>query len=314
MKKAVLTCITAYTLLILTSCFKEPNKVPGGDRPAGWFESVDEFCDHVKPRPYIFSVNNQNGGSFTTPKGTVVTIPSNVFVTQTNGPVTGDVLVEFLDVFKKSDMLLLDMGTEWANGGALESTGEFFVRATQNNVPVILNGVNPIQVELPAFNNPIDTGMTAFDAAPDTTGQNLVWWNSGQNSLVATQSSYIFYLYQFSSPASNGTMCNSDQPCFQNVPMATLTMVPTNSPAEFGTEVFLCFTGVNAMVHVYGAQNFPYSFAPVGYQATLIAIGAKDGKLYSSFTPLTITNNMTVNFTLTETTETAFKAAIDALN
>ena len=48
------------------------------------------------------------------------------------------------------------------------------------------------------------------------------------------------------------------------------------------------------MVHVYSnGSNFPYAFAPIGLQCTLVAIGEKDGSLYSCFKPITITNNMT---------------------
>lgn len=319
MKKPFFASLPILAVLLFSSCFKDPKPVLGGDRPAGYFESLDEFYNLVKPRPQVYSINNQTGGSFTTTQGTVVTVPANIFVTQSNGPVTGMVNIEFLDVFKKSDMLYLDMGTEWVYGGPLKSTGEFFIRASQNNVPVILNGLDAIQVELPAGNVPIDTAMAAFDAQADTAGQGQVWWPSPYNSLLATQTSYIFSLYQFSNNVASGTWCNSDQPSFANAPQTNLILDPTQDPTEYNTDVFIFFTGVKSMVHVYAngwssTCTFPYPYAPLGYQATVVAIGTKDGKLYSSFTPITISANQTLNFTLSETTSSAFQSAVQALN
>lgn len=71
------------------------------------------------------------------------------------------------------------------------------------------------------------------------------------------------------------------------------------------------------MIHIYrnynSPQNFPYYYAPVGLQCTVVAIGIKNGVLYSSFTPTTISNNLTVNFSLNSTTTTDFVAALKLL-
>ena len=70
------------------------------------------------------------------------------------------------------------------------------------------------------------------------------------------------------------------------------------------------------MVHVYnyGTNTFPYLYAPQGLQCTVVAVGVKGGTVYSSFTPITITSNQTVNFSMTATTTAAFESALTALN
>ena len=69
------------------------------------------------------------------------------------------------------------------------------------------------------------------------------------------------------------------------------------------------------MIHVYeNGGDYPYNYAPVGLNATVVAVGMKDGKLYSSFTDITIAANQTVNLGLTETNETSFKSSLTALN
>ena len=72
------------------------------------------------------------------------------------------------------------------------------------------------------------------------------------------------------------------------------------------------------MIHVYRAglsiNEFPYSYAPKGLECTLVALGVKDGKTYSAFVPITIGDNQTVNFTLSETTTDDFKAQLADLD
>ncbi len=69
------------------------------------------------------------------------------------------------------------------------------------------------------------------------------------------------------------------------------------------------------MIHVYSnGLNFPYYYAPVGLECTLVAIGVKNGKLYSSFVPLTISSNQSVNFALSAITTDDFVNSLKALD
>jgi len=104
-----------------------------------------------------------------------------------------------------------------------------------------------------------------------------------------------------------------------HTPQTTLSLRPTDNADSFHTDVFLVFKTINSMVHVYRGYNltfqeFPYNYAPVGLACTVVAIGIKNGVLYSSFTPITISNNQIVNFTLSSTTTDAFIAQLKSLN
>jgi hypothetical protein len=70
------------------------------------------------------------------------------------------------------------------------------------------------------------------------------------------------------------------------------------------------------MVHVYydSYSGFPYNYAPQGLPCTLVALGVKNGTLYSSFVPITITANETVSFTLSKTNTNEFKNQLKALD
>jgi hypothetical protein len=46
----------------------------------------------------------------------------------------------------------------------------------------------------------------------------------------------------------------------------------------------------------------------------MVAVAVKDGNVYSSFVPITISAAQTVNFTLSPTTTSDFTTAVKALN
>jgi hypothetical protein len=46
----------------------------------------------------------------------------------------------------------------------------------------------------------------------------------------------------------------------------------------------------------------------------MVALGVKDSVLYSSFVPVTISSNQTVNFSMSQTTDEAFQSELELLN
>jgi hypothetical protein len=281
------------------------------------YSSIGDFFSKNNVAMQTYTINASTGGSFATPQGTVVTIPANAFLTRSLTAVTGNVTIQFKDLYKKSDMLLADMPTSLYYGAPLKSGGEFFIKAIQNNSALILNSGASITVAQPAaLTGGLDTLniQQPFVRLQDTAG--LGWGPNGGDSLYYSTSNYVFSLYSFNSPIDSGSWCNSDNSSyFSAYPQTFLTLHPNDSLIEYGTQTFLVFTNLSSMVHVYDdGINFPYYYAPQGLQCTLVAVGVKKGKLYSSFVPITITANQMVNFTLSVTTTDAFKTAVKALN
>ncbi len=311
---------TAYFAILITlviaSC-KKDSPTPTNSS-ANTYSSIQDFYNTNGVQKQIYTIDASTGGMFVSPKGTKVTIPANAFVTQSGGPVTGSVTIEFKDIYSKSDMLLSNVPSMTYYGAPLKSAGEFFIIAKVGSVAVVLDAGKAITVEQPAMDGFPDTAMVPFVAVPDSIpGGGISWWQNPNDSINYAASSYIYTMYNFSNPADSGTWCNSDNYMFfAAYPQTTLGIVANDDHALYNTQVFLVFSSVNSMVHVYesSATNFDYSFAPIGLECTIVALGVKDGKLYSSFTPITIASGQTVNFSLTETTDVAFKAQLNALN
>jgi hypothetical protein len=270
----------------------------------------------------FYILDADQGGSFTTPQGTVVHVPSSAFVNAFNQSPSGQVLIMFKDLYKKSDMLLADMTPMYSNGWPLKSGGEFFIKATQFGQPLQLAPGKKIVVEQPvaATGGVVDTAMAPLVFQQDTF--NLSGWGwSATDSIAYTTSNYIFSLYQFNSPCDSGSWCNSDNPAyFSSYNQVSINLHCTQPYSDYHTDVFLLFHDVNGMVHVYsGSQSatgtdYTYIYAPLGLQATVVAIGVKDEKFCCSFTPITISSGMNVDFSVTESSFEDFKTQLEALN
>jgi len=318
------TLILAVVILFLASCAKD-KIYEAGNGNSDHYTSLQDFYNQNEVKSQFYSINGVTGGSFSTPQGTLVTIPPYGFINMMGDTVTGIVIIEFKDLYKKSDMLLSDKHTvENFYGSPIKSGGEFYIRASVNNQSVFINffGNKVIKVAQPAAVADIDPAMIAFMGAGPMGGPfngPFAWRaDSVPGSVDTTLSGYVFSLYQFSPlQTDSGTWCNSDnQTYFSSFTQAIVTMHQTNTD-NYNTDVFLVFKTIKCMVHVYknfSSGNYPYDYAPEGLECTVVTIGEKDGRIYSSFIPITIANNLTVNFTMNETSTSDFKAALEALN
>ena len=318
MKKTTQLLTLVIFSFILSGCKKESKTDPVDEpivsnpaTPANTdnYSSLDDFYNQNGVKVQTFTFNPAEDAKFVTAQATTINIPHSTFQFG-----SGVVTLEFKEIYKKSDMLLSDMGTDMLNDTLLKSSGEFFIKALNNNLAVQPIPSMSVQIMLP-FNEPVDNEMAAFVGQNDGSG-GIGWQEDPNNDLFVNVSNYVFSLYTFSSPLDSGTWCNSDDPTyFLSFNQTVLTIQPEQT--AFLCDVFLVFKNVNSMVHIdkhWLEDKYPYHYAPLGQECTVVAISVKDGKLYSSFTPITIGIYQTVKFKLTETTTDAFKTALKKLD
>src|ERR1700722_16192999 len=297
-----------FILWLLNSCIKDKT-TPILDK----YSSLQDFYAKNGVPIQTYNINGSTGGSFTTSQGTIVIVPANCFNDRYGNLVTGPVTILFKDIYTKSDMLLSNMTPMTYYGGPLKSGGEFFIKAISNGNAVTLNGNGPIKVSQPLNNWAADKMMQPFRVIADSF--NVGWQPSPKPDTVSSSlSGYVFALYSFGSPADSGTWCNSDNSSyFSAYPQTQFTIQTTDDSINMNNiSVFLVFTGLNSLVHVYQDYNnllsFPYGYAPQGLPCTVVAVETRaNGQLRSAFVPTTITANGTVNFNCTPTTTAAFK-------
>src|ERR1039458_2994117 len=115
--------ILIIAIVAVVSCKKDTKSSTTTTPPppaADNYSSVNAFFSKNGVAMQTCTVNGTTGGSFTSSQGTTVTIPANAFLTQASVPVTGNVTIQFKDIYKKSDMLLSNMPTMGYYGNPLK--------------------------------------------------------------------------------------------------------------------------------------------------------------------------------------------------
>jgi hypothetical protein len=146
------------------------------------------------------------------------------------------------------------------------------------------------------------------------------WTPTIDDSLTWLTTSYVYSLYDYSGTASNGTWCNSDNSSYFSAYTQTpLNLIVSNQSEYNQIDVYLIFKNINSCVHVYpnwlnGGIDFNYDYAPIGLECTVVAVSAKNGKLHAAFTPIIISANQTISFSLSEMNENTFLSQLNALN
>jgi len=142
---------------------------------------MSDFVKKYETKFQNFTIDGANGGVITSLNGVKYYIEPYAF-TETNGtPVTGPVAISIKEIFKASDMVLSDKPTLTTTGGVLESFGEFFVKAEQNNKRLIL------RLDSGQINNAIQIAMRN----PGKNLQNITLWE-GDTTISFTQSGHNF--------------------------------------------------------------------------------------------------------------------------
>ncbi|MGD0710003.1 MAG: hypothetical protein ABR968_02365 [Bacteroidales bacterium] len=326
MKRSNQIILILLLIAIVSSCKKDnPGNIPDSIVQTDNYSSVANFFAVNCPPVQTFTIN-ASGGSFRTPNGTWVTIPASVyFKTESGGAVTGNITIQFKDIYKKSDMFLNNITTNIYGAKPIKSAGMFYIKAMQGSqVLQLIPGYNEkITIWQPSHSYPLDNNMKPYILQKDTV-EGWVTPQMQPDTMISNDFlsdsilNYVFSMYQFSSPVDSGSWCNTDDSAyFSAYPQTTLTLTTLNSYSDYNTQVFLFFTNINAMVRFdywEYTNSFSYKYAPLSLNCTAIAIGVKNGNLYSSFIPITISSNLTVNFSLSQTTTAGFISQLNALN
>jgi len=313
-KKIVITLITIS--ISIFACQKKPNAPPANNT----FDSLNNFLSANAVQSEFFNIDAVNGGSFTSTKGTKVTIKANSLIDNSKNPITGTVKVEFKDIYSKSDMLLSQVPAMLENGAPLISAGEFFINLSQNNVPIIIVENKPILVQQPLINGAsIDTGMKPFIVGkvgwtkPPIDTSSVLPVSDSLNYLAE---SYVFSIYQLLVNSGKGTWCNSDNSSFfASYKQTELNIISDFTPDEYDMSTYLIFKNINSMIYFENTSGkVTYPYAPIGLSCTIVVVGTKGGNLYSSFTDITISANQTVHIPISATNANDFKTKLKSLD
>jgi hypothetical protein len=294
-------------LLFIAGCKKDsddPINTPITGTPEPVYTSLKDFYDQNGPAIQIYTVSVSSGGTFTTPSGTEVVIPSNAFSFQNGTSATGDITIRFKDLYKRSDMILSGMTTTGVNGLPLSSGGEFYFEAISGDETLKLKNGKRIDVKMPKQ----QTGINSTSMRPYvlTALTNSNGWNLADTiSLSQSVSEYLIGLINYDSDGDSGIWTNCDQPIDTNAfKMVTVIKDPLVNPQFL--DVLYVYQSRNAVGLTWLDQN-QYNFYSGLDQLTIVAYGLSNGKLFAWFYDTTVTQSLQVNMELHEMTAQAFK-------
>jgi hypothetical protein len=330
--------LLAIILISFVSCKKdkleEVSIIKSGPPTQPYNTPLSNFYNALGVAEQTDTISGTAGGTFTTPQGTIVTIPPNAFVNLDGTPVTEKITIKFKDIYKKSDMLLSNAPSQTALG-PLKSAGEFFIMGLQakDNSPVSIAVGKNIFVQQPSMGKAMDTLMTPFELNPTilSTTNNKIWQPVSVPTFTVIKTDtirfppqlhpdvYIYGMYQFKTPNNTGSWYNTaNSNYFLSTPKTNLTIHPNFDTTGYYINIFLVFTNVTSTVAVYknvkSNASFTYQEAPLNEKCTVVALATKKDTIYSSFIPLTISADKIINFELVKTSPIAFKTALRALD
>ena len=317
-----------FTLAALSALFISCNDDEAGVRqPTYTAPTAQEFAD-LRTEAYDvikqeFTLDtDETYLNFTSAKGVEVSIYSDC-LTKNGNPVTGDVVVEFAEIFDRGSMLVTNRPTMGVmNNGdkaLLISGGEFYINITQGGVS--LESGCSFSVQIPAaLTGAADNEMILWEGTVDNEG-NLAWEENVPNGqqeegLFVEGANYYCFLQDFG-------WSNVDR--FYNDPRPKTTIL-VDVPEGFDNENSAVYLSYNeegnalAQLDTYdeetGLFSEHYGQIPIGLECHVIFVSEGDGEWIYAIKAVTIEEDGIITFTdadLDSATEAELIALINAL-
>jgi hypothetical protein len=316
MNKTVITC-TIAAMLAIVACKKEDEITPNPPT-SETFSSIADFYNANTVPVSFHTIDAAIGGSFTTSKGSIVTVPTNAFITQSGGAVTGDVTLTMKEVFSTSDIIYSGVFPV-AYDYFLNSGGEYFLNATQAGNTLSVNPGAMINVEIPAQAE--DPGMMLLFADGDVEGLDSLGWQF-VDSASASQSGFTFSSVDdsYSIDLDSLGWGNIDAfdwtvsyfTCsFQLDGLTGLNSLNTTAYAVFKNQNTVWPIGTNGWGSI--ASNIASDSHLAAIDMNVLVISVIDDQLYYGVLDITPAASQTYNITMTATTSDDLNTIINAL-
>ena len=272
-----------------------------------------------------FTITAEDGATtLTSENGVKITINGNC-LTKDGNPVTGEVKIEYVEIFNKGNMLVTNKPTMGimpdGKRNLLISGGEFFIKATQNDKE--LATTCNINLQVPTdLTGGVDNTMTLWKGIIDDEG-NLAWedarkadGNGGKGGVEAGQNSYYVSFGNFG-------WTNVDRFYSDPRPKTTILADAPEGYDNTNSSIYLSYDGEGnnalAKLDTYTAEGLfseHYGQIPVGLECHVIFVTEDNGMWRYAIKGVTVQANDVYTFTMAETTvgtEAQLIAAINAI-
>ncbi|SFW74713.1 hypothetical protein SAMN02927921_03919 [Sinomicrobium oceani] len=302
--------IMAMAAFALTGCTDSdegiiPEEIPFVPPTAEAFAGLRAVA--MENRLQTTSFNAEDGVVFTSEKGVLLTISGGCIMDTNGDPVTGEVQLDYMEIFEKGNMMVTNkptMGvTPEGDKALLVSGGEFYVMVTQDGEE--LQSYCAIQMTVPPdLTGGIDEDMTFWTGAIDDDG-NLAWnqkeRNDDEGGVFIDHNQYFVISNQFG-------WTNVDRFFSDARPKTTLQVeVPEGFDAQ-NCAVYLSYDGEEnalAQLDTYdentGRFSEHYGQIPVGLEMHIIFVTEENDEWRYAIQGVTVAAGDIYSFDLEET-------------
>ncbi len=323
------------TTIALSSCSKDDSSnstVLPSVPTAQAFSNLQNLAYNSVKQQFVMTAEN-GLATFTSTKGVVIKI-QGTSLRKNGNPVTGQVDVEFAEVFDGGKMLTTDKTTMGLNPttGQMEliiTGGEFFIEAKQAGV--VLTTTSPILLNIPgALTGGVNGNMRLWTGQLPTPAANMLGWIQndvnpaiGNNGVVVNQGGTTAGGAGYSATLPGFGWTNVDR--FYNDPRPRTLLLAT-VPAGYNQSncaIYLHYDGLTTSLAKFDTYNSTtlrfsehYGQIPIGLVCHAIFVTEDNGQYRYAIKAFTVQANDIYNFTLAETvlgTQAQLEAAINAL-
>ncbi|MFH6933881.1 hypothetical protein [Flavobacterium sp. FlaQc-30] len=291
---------------------------------AAAFKSISE--KGLKKNTQNFTITAGTGVvTLTSAKGVKLTLNGDC-LTKNGNPVTGQVDIEYVELFDKGNMLISNKPTMGVmpdgKKNLLISGGEFFIKATQGGVELKTSCYMNLIVPT-ALTNGLDNAMTLWNGVIDERGE-LAWeqpkpnadGTGGKGGVQGEGANYYVTFGKFG-------WTNVDRFYSDPRPKTTLLVKAPEGYTNENSAVYLSYDGegTNALAKLdtytsAGLFSEHYGQIPIGLKCHVIFATENNGQWRYAIKGVTVAANDVYTFTLAETTvgtEAQLVAAINAI-
>lgn len=303
---------------------ENPNpETPQVPTPAQFNTLIDSALENVKQQ-FTFDASLSTV-TLTSAKGVQITISPGC-LSKNGNPVTGNVAIEYVELFNRGNMLTTNKPTMglMPNGdrGLLISGGEFYINATQDGVQLEMSC--GIQLMVPSnLTGGADNAMSLWFGENDEDG-NLVWDEvnnenpQGQQEagVGADGGNYYCYFNHFG-------WTNVDRFYNDPRPKTTIYVDVPEGYDDTNCAVYLAYVGETnalALLDTYNEDtelfSEHYGLIPIGLECYVIFVSENDGEWTYAIKAVTIVEGQIITIAdadLDSITEAELIALIDAL-
>lgn len=288
--------IAGALLIFATSCKKDKPQpvIPDPANPSVNHASTF-FNSNLVNGTQTFTINAGQAQTITGNKGTVIQFNANSFVTSGGTPVTGNVQIELVEIYSKTDMILMNkqtVGKTWNGVSPLISGGQFSIVAKQNGQKLKLAPGMNYQIDAPAPNGTTGQMSLFYGQIED---EQLEWTQVDSSFVNAGSGIYSAF------PDSTGWV-NLDYFMNNSGPFSEINVQIPSGFTTGNTRVFVSIDGSSSIAGIYNVNAGVFSSGdyyklPIGMAVHFIVINLDNNEIHAAVVPATITNNhlQTVN-------------------